>query len=137
LVRHVVAKGRVGFGGESWVDGHALGKGRFPLQGVCWSRNETHCEKLVDIGKTEEGQPQLMGIVTSPGNHRKLDFYKQIARRVARAEGLSAEEADKLANEGKAVGMASGLASCFVINVCAPFSPATKPPPPYPKPTPS
>ena len=31
--------------------------------------------KLVTIGKTEEGRPQLMGIVTSPTNHKKLEHY--------------------------------------------------------------
>src|SRR5208282_1740893 len=46
---------------------------------------------------------QLMGIVTSPANHKKLDYYQNIARRMARAEDVSPEEARKLAEEGKAV----------------------------------
>jgi len=59
--------------------------------------------KLVEIGKTEEGRPQLMGIVTSPANHAKLEHYRQIAKRMADAEGISQAEAEKLAEEGKAV----------------------------------
>jgi len=59
--------------------------------------------KLAQIGKTEEGRPQLMAIITSPENHRKLDHYKQIARKLATAEGLTSEEARALAHEGKAV----------------------------------
>ena len=36
--------------------------------------------KLVQIGVTEEGRPQLMGIVTSPANHKNLPRYQEIAR---------------------------------------------------------
>ena len=59
--------------------------------------------KLVEIGQTEEGRPQLMAILTSPENHKKLARYKDIARRLALAEGLSDDEAHALAREGKAV----------------------------------
>ena len=59
--------------------------------------------KVVNIGKTEEGRDQLMAIVTSPANFKKLDHYREIAGRMARAEGVTAEEARKLAEEGKAV----------------------------------
>jgi hypothetical protein len=59
--------------------------------------------KLVTIGKTEEGRPQLLGIVTSPANHKKLEHYREISRRLANAEGVSPAEAAKLATEGKAV----------------------------------
>src|SRR5258708_1990523 len=59
--------------------------------------------KLVEIGQTEEGRPQLMAILTSPENHRKLAHYKEISRRLAQAEGLTDEQAHALAHEGKAV----------------------------------
>jgi hypothetical protein len=59
--------------------------------------------KLVDIGKTEEGRTQYMLIVTSPENHKNLARYKEIAQKMAHAEGLSPEEAKALAAEGKAV----------------------------------
>jgi hypothetical protein len=59
--------------------------------------------KLVDIGQTEEGRSQYMLIVTSPENHRQLDHYKGISQQLARAEGLSDEQAHALAAEGKAV----------------------------------
>ena len=52
---------------------------------------------------TEEGRPQLAAIVTSPANHRRLDRYRQIARRLALAEGVDRDEARRLAAEGKAV----------------------------------
>jgi hypothetical protein len=59
--------------------------------------------KLVEIGKTAEGRTMLMAIITSPENHKKLDRYKEISRRLATAEGLTDEQARALAAEGKAV----------------------------------
>ncbi len=59
--------------------------------------------KLVDIGQTEEGRTQYMLIVSSPENLSKLEYYKDISRKLARAEGLNAEEAKALAEKGKAV----------------------------------
>ncbi len=59
--------------------------------------------KVVEIGKTAEGRPQLMAIITSPENFKKLDRYKEISRRLALAEGLTDEQARALAKEGKAV----------------------------------
>ena len=44
-----------------------------------------------------------MAIITSPDNMKKLDRYKEIARRLALAEGLTDEQARALAQEGKAV----------------------------------
>jgi len=59
--------------------------------------------KYVDMGLTEEGRHQLMLIVSSPENMKKLDFYKNISQKMARAEGLTDAEAHKLASQGKAV----------------------------------
>ncbi|HUF64757.1 MAG TPA: M14 family zinc carboxypeptidase, partial [Gemmatimonadaceae bacterium] len=59
--------------------------------------------RLERIGTTSEGRPMLMAVVTSPGNHARLDRYREIARRLALAEGLSEAEARGLAAEGKAV----------------------------------
>lgn len=65
--------------------------------------SESDRVKLVDIGKTEEGRPQWMCVITSPENHRKLARYKEIAQKLAHAEGLNDDEAHALAREGKAV----------------------------------
>ena len=59
--------------------------------------------KLVDIGKTEEGRTMWVAIVSSPANLAKLDRYKEISRKLAKAEGVKEDEARKLAAEGKAV----------------------------------
>jgi hypothetical protein len=59
--------------------------------------------RLVEIGKSAEGRPQLMAIISSPENIKKLDRYKEISRRLALAEGLPEDQARALAKEGKAV----------------------------------
>src|SRR5579872_1238587 len=64
---------------------------------------ESNRIKIVNIGETAEKRPQLMAIVTSLENHKKLDRYREMASKLASAEGISREEAAKLAAEGKAV----------------------------------
>jgi len=59
--------------------------------------------QLVDIGKTAEDRAQFMSIITSPDNFKKLDHYREIARKLALAKGLTDDEAQRLAKEGKAV----------------------------------
>ncbi len=55
------------------------------------------------IGQTEEGRNQYIWIVSSPENIRNLSRYKALSQRLARAEGLSPEDAKKLSAEGKSV----------------------------------
>ena len=64
--------------------------------------------KVVEIGKTAEGRPHLMTIITSPENHRRLDRFREISARLATAEGLTDEQARALAKEGKAVAWIDG-----------------------------
>jgi hypothetical protein len=58
---------------------------------------------LDTIGYTELGRPQIQAIITSPENHARLDGYREIARRMAKATGVSEAEARQLAQEGKAI----------------------------------
>ncbi len=66
---------------------------------------DTESDRMIvqSIGKTAEDRDQLMAIITSPENHRNLAKYKDIARRLAQAEGLTDEQARALARDGKAV----------------------------------
>ncbi|GIW51347.1 MAG: peptidase [Gemmatimonadales bacterium] len=70
-----------------------------------WAKLDAESDRMVvqEIGKTAEGRPQLMAIITAPENHRNLARYKEISRRLALAEGLTDEQARELAREGKAV----------------------------------
>jgi hypothetical protein len=70
-----------------------------------WRKLDAQSDRMrvVEIGKTAEGRPQLMAIITSPQNHRNLERYKEISRRLATAEGLTDEQAHALAREGRPV----------------------------------
>jgi hypothetical protein len=70
-----------------------------------WHKLDRQSDRMVvqEIGKTAEGRSQLMAIVTSPENHKKLAQYKDISARLAHAEGLTDAQARALAKEGKAV----------------------------------
>lgn len=59
--------------------------------------------KLVSLGKTAEGREQWMAIVSSPANLAKLDAYRAIAEKLARAHGVDEAEARRLAAQGKAI----------------------------------
>jgi hypothetical protein len=59
--------------------------------------------KLVDIGPTEEGRREYVAIVSSPANLAKLDQYKDIARKLAKAKGVDESAAKALARDGKAI----------------------------------
>ena len=70
-----------------------------------WRTLDRESDRMVvqEIGKTAEGRPQLMAIVTSPENHRRLDRYREIARRLALEQDADSAAARQLAAEGKAV----------------------------------
>ena len=70
-----------------------------------WRKLDGQSERMVlrEIGRTAEGRPHLMAIVTSPANHERLERYREIAERLALAEGVTAEQARALAREGRAV----------------------------------
>ena len=79
---------------------------------VNYSRYEAYLKKLarqsdrlsiVEMGRSAEGRTMWLAIVTSPRNQAKLPRYREIARRLALAEGVSESEARALAREGKAV----------------------------------
>ncbi|MFC6019736.1 M14 family zinc carboxypeptidase [Plantactinospora solaniradicis] len=61
--------------------------------------------KLVEIGKTSEGRPQLMAIVSSEENLKdsNLNRYRETSVRLSQGDGLSESVARGLAQSGKAV----------------------------------
>ena len=70
-----------------------------------WKALDRESERMIlhDMGKTAEGRTQWMAVVTSPENHRNLARYRDIAKRLALADGLNDDQARALAKEGKAV----------------------------------
>ncbi|WP_147437381.1 M14 family metallopeptidase [Micromonospora musae] len=61
--------------------------------------------KLVEIGKTSEGRPQLMAIVSSEKNLKdeNLERYRETSVRLSQGDKLSEKDARDLAKTGKAV----------------------------------
>ncbi|MFN8574200.1 MAG: M14 metallopeptidase family protein [Gemmatimonadaceae bacterium] len=70
-----------------------------------WKKIDAESNRMVveEIGKTAEGRPQLMAIITAPENFAKLQRYKEISRKLALAEDLTDAEARALAKEGKSI----------------------------------
>ena len=70
-----------------------------------WQRLATESDRmeLDTIGFSAEGRPQLMAIVSSPENLRNKERYRRIAEQMARAEGITEEQARQLAKEGKGI----------------------------------
>ncbi|MEK6631269.1 MAG: M14 metallopeptidase family protein, partial [Acidobacteriota bacterium] len=70
-----------------------------------WQKLDKESDRmtLVEIGKTAEGRQTYMAMITSPENHKKLDRYKEIVRRLALVDGVNEDEARKLSAEGRSV----------------------------------
>ena len=70
-----------------------------------WRKLDAESDRMLvqEIGKSAEGRPQLMAIITAPQNQQRLERYREIARRLALAEGVTEEQARTLADEGRAV----------------------------------
>lgn len=70
-----------------------------------WKKLAQQSDRLTleEIGKTAEGRTMTMAVLTSPENQRQLGRYRDVARRLALAEGVTEEQARALAAEGKAV----------------------------------
>jgi hypothetical protein len=57
---------------------------------------------LVDAGRTSSGRPWYFALISSPDNLARIEKYRQIAQRLAHPEGLTDDEAHRLAREGRA-----------------------------------
>ncbi len=65
---------------------------------------------LVEVGKTSEGRPWYVALISSPENLKNIERYRGIAERLAHPTGLTDVEAHRLAREGKAfVDISGGL----------------------------
>jgi hypothetical protein len=90
-----------------------------------WGKLEKESDriKIIEIGKTSEGRPQKIAIITSPENLKKLKRYQEISVKLGKAEGLTDEQAHALALEGKAVvAIDGGLHATESVNAQALFS---------------
>ncbi len=68
-----------------------------------------------ELGKSTQGRPFLLVTMSSPQNLAKLDRYRDISRQLADPRGLTPQQIDALASEGRAVVLVSlGLHSTEV-----------------------
>ena len=59
--------------------------------------------QIVPLGKTTLGNDLLMAVISSPENLKNQARYKEIARKLADPRGLSPEQINALAHDGKAI----------------------------------
>lgn len=59
--------------------------------------------EVEELGKSTQGNPFIMAVISSPHNLARLEEIKATQRRLAYPAGLSAEEADRLAQSSPAV----------------------------------
>jgi hypothetical protein len=56
---------------------------------------------LVEAGTSTQGRTYYFALISSPRNLKKVDRYREIARRLSRPEGLNEAQALELARDGK------------------------------------
>src|SRR5499427_8040722 len=59
--------------------------------------------EIQNLGKTTLGEEMIMAVISTPENLRNKEKYKEIARKLADPRGLSKEQIDALAAEGKSI----------------------------------
>lgn len=60
---------------------------------------------LKEVGKTTQGNPFFVAIITSPENHKHLEKFRQYQQLLADPRKISEKEAERIITEGKAVVM--------------------------------
>ncbi len=61
------------------------------------------CVKVTELGKSTEGNPFILAVITSPENMRMLDKIREASWRIAHPRGVPDEEIAGIITEGKAV----------------------------------
>jgi hypothetical protein len=59
--------------------------------------------KLLEIGTSTLGKPMIMAVITSEDNMARLDEYRETARKLKMARGLTDDDARRLARDGKVI----------------------------------
>jgi hypothetical protein len=59
--------------------------------------------KLLEAGKTSQGRTMYFALISTPENLARLDRYREIWQRLAHPQGLTDADAQRLAEEGKAL----------------------------------
>src|ERR1700730_16027620 len=57
--------------------------------------------KIIEAGKSSEGNPMIVAAISSPENLARLDHYKEVSQRLANPRGLNPDEAERLIADEK------------------------------------
>jgi hypothetical protein len=89
--------------------GHRMGADRSVLD---WPKvtgyfaelaRESDRVKVEEFGKSTEGRPMIVAYISAPETVKRLEHYRQIQKRLADPRMTGAEEAARLAGEGKSI----------------------------------
>ncbi len=61
------------------------------------------CVKVTELGKSTEGNPLLLAVITAPENMKRLDKIKEMSQRIAHPRGATQKEIEGIIAEGKAI----------------------------------
>ncbi len=64
---------------------------------------QSPCVKVEELGKSTEGNPFLLVLITSPENLKNIDKIRKMSYRIAHPKGLEKEEVKQIISEGRAV----------------------------------
>ena len=68
-----------------------------------WELEKSPCVKVEELGKSTEGNPFLLAIVSSPENLKNAEKIREMSFRIAHPKGLSEKEVEEIISEGKTV----------------------------------
>ncbi|RLI09061.1 peptidase M14 family protein [Candidatus Bathyarchaeota archaeon] len=68
-----------------------------------WTLDRSPCVKVTELGRSTEGNPFLLAIVSSPENIENAEAVREMSYRIAHPKGLTEAEAGRIIREGKTV----------------------------------
>jgi hypothetical protein len=68
-----------------------------------WALSKSPCVRVTELGKSTEGNPFLLAVVSSPENLVNADMIRGTSYRLAHPRGLAWEEAERMIADGKTV----------------------------------
>jgi len=68
-----------------------------------WHLSKLPTVKVLEVGKSTEGNPFLVAFISSPENIENIERIREISLRLAHPQGLTPPEVDDMISEGKSV----------------------------------
>jgi hypothetical protein len=68
-----------------------------------WELEKSPCVEVIEVGKSTEGSPFLLAIISSPENMLNLEKIREMSYNIAHPRDLSKDEIDSILENGKTV----------------------------------